>query len=258
MQPAGCRRIRRSRRRRAPGGRPRAAPRSAPSATTSLATNAASIAAWRGARPSPDGRSRRRSRPRRSRSASIGDAGRLERRLVSVQPLAGGRVRQRRIRDAGDAAMAEGDQVFDRVARAGDVVDVDAGDGDTRQRPLEDDREAVANELEQAGSSMRGPETTRPSACCARSRRGRTSPPDRRASVARPSPGSRPSGPPTRGPRSVSARIGVAGDLLGRLAQDEGDDVARAAGQLAGRRVGVVAELARRHRGRAAGSTRGS
>ena len=35
---------------------------------------------------------------------------------------------------------------------------------------------------------------------------------------------------------------GVAGDLLGRLAQDQGEDVAAAAGQLAGRRMRVVAE----------------
>ena len=36
---------------------------------------------------------------------------------------------------------------------------------------------------------------------------------------------------------------GVAGDLLGRLAEDEAEDVAHAAGQPAGRGVGVVAEL---------------
>ena len=38
---------------------------------------------------------------------------------------------------------------------------------------------------------------------------------------------------------------GVAGDLLGRLAQDEGDDVAPAAGQPTGGGVGVVAQLPR-------------
>ena len=38
---------------------------------------------------------------------------------------------------------------------------------------------------------------------------------------------------------------GVAGDLLGRLAEDEGDDVAAATGQAASRGVGVVAQLPR-------------
>ena len=50
----------------------------------------------------------------------------------------------------------------------------------------------------------------------------------------------------------------VAGDLLGRLAQDEGQDVAAATGQLAGRGVRVVAEPLGGRRGRAGGSRPGS
>ena len=48
------------------------------------------------------------------------------------------------------------------------------------------------------------------------------------------------------GGREAAQRLGeggVAGDLLGRLAQDEAQDVAHAAGEAAGRGVGVVAEL---------------
>ncbi len=42
--------------------------------------------------------------------------------------------------------MTEGDEVLDRAARAGHVVDVDAGHVEVRAGALEDDREAVADQ----------------------------------------------------------------------------------------------------------------
>ncbi len=66
--------------------------------------------------------------------------------------------------------MAEGQQMLDRAARAGHVVDIDAGHGHPGQGALDDDRESRrAISAASDGSSTRGPDTTRPSACCARS-----------------------------------------------------------------------------------------
>ena len=121
----------------------------APRATTSLATKTASnvarsssssIAACPlGASKSPVAMIARVER----------QPGLVERLAIALQALLGSGVDERRVGDAGDPRVAERDQMVDRAARAGDVVDVDAGDVDVGQGALEHDREAVADERQE-------------------------------------------------------------------------------------------------------------
>ena len=139
--------------------------------------------------------------------------------------------------------MTESEQVLDGAARPGDVVDVDALDGDVRAaspggRP--GSRRGPARGA--TDRPTRGPDTIRPSACWAR----RSALYEVVAAVGLEQLDHHPeaAGAGRRG--QAAERLGqdrVAGDLLGRLVEDEGDDVAPTAGQLAGRRVGRVAEL---------------
>ena len=127
--------------------------------------------------------------------------------------------------------------MFRRVARASDVVDVDAGDGDARQRSLEDDREAVADQLEQ--SRVVDPRTRHDQAV------GMLGPQQRGVRAFRTVEHQRldhhPEAAAPGRRREAAQRLDqdrVAGDLLGRLAQDQGDDVTPSTGQLARGSVG--------------------
>ena len=65
---------------------------------------------------------------------------------VPRQPVRGGGVGEWRVGDARDPPVAERDEVLHGGPGAGAVVDVHAGRGQLRQRPLEDDREAVLHQ----------------------------------------------------------------------------------------------------------------
>ncbi len=121
----------------------------APRATTSLATNAASKVVAR-EEASHGGMAAR------GVEGGLGDQRLVDRqpgpaqcRPVAGEPFLRGGVDERRVRDAGDPPVTQRDQVLHGTPRTGHVVDVDAGHRDIRQRPLEDDREPVADELEQ-------------------------------------------------------------------------------------------------------------
>ena len=127
---------------------------------------------------------------------------------------------------------------------AADVVDVDARCLDPGQPALEDDRESVVSQLEQAvvvearaghddPVGVLGPQQRIVGAM------DRVERLDHHPEAGRP--GSR------RQAAEGLGQGGVAGDLLGRLAEDEAEDVAHAAGQTPGRCVGVVAQLGRGH-----------
>ena len=116
----------------------------APRATTSLATKTASnVVRCEQSRPSPRGRWARRSRGlaielsgRRSMPAAARAC------AIALEPFLGRGVDERGVGDAGDPRWPSDEQVLDGAARAGDVVDVDAGHVEARQGALEDDREA--------------------------------------------------------------------------------------------------------------------
>ena len=136
--------------------------------------------------------------------------------------------------------MSEGDEVFDGRSGARHVVDVDARRLEVGPRPLQHDREAVADEGRQL--VVVGPRSGHDQAVDAAR-------PDQVlvASVARcqrldEDPVAALPGRPGQAPEG-SRQEGVGSDLLGRLAEDEAEGQARPGGQLAGRSVWVVAEL---------------
>ena len=213
------------------------------------ARGARAIAAW------PLGASKAASRDQLSgRSASPAP---LSACPVAVEPFLGGGVHERRVRDAGDPSVTQRDQVLDGAARTGHVVDVDAGHRDARQA-IPGGRSGSRRGPARAATGRRraDPRSTSPSACWARSRAvvGRIRTVGRQRLDHDPeATGPRGGGEPAQG----LGQDGVTGDLLGGLAQDQGDDVTAATGQLAGRRMRVVARGARRRRGRAAASSSG-
>ena len=154
-----------------------------------------------------------------------------------------GGVDDRRVGDAGDAPVSEGDQVLDRSAGGRDVVDVDAGDGDVGQGTLQHDRKPVADQAQKrvVVDARTGDHHAV----------GMLLPKRGVVCLPRPVMGEwLEHHPETAGSRRVgeaAERIGeegVAGDLLSGLEHDQGEDAARSAGQLTSGRMGVIAELA--------------
>ena len=130
-----------------------------------------------------------------------------------------------------------------RPARPGDVVDVDARDIRARHVALEDDREVIAQERHQRRIVRPRPRDD-DAIGVLRPKEGGTSPQDRRGRATRPSRASRRLSPPPP-TRAASRRGSHPGQLFGRLAHDQGDDVTPAARQLAGRTVRVVVQALR-------------
>ena len=194
--------------------------------------------------------------PSATRSGSSGEPGRRERRPVAGEPLGRRGVGQRGVGDAGDPPMAERQQVLDREPGAGLVVDVDArarpGPGSdpwiTTGKPSRTSSTSSVVVVARAGHDQPvrppGAEQVR---VAARRRRERL---DQHAMVGRP-------GRVGQAPQRLGQER-VVGHLLGRLAEDQAEGAAGAAGQLASHRVRVVVELGPPRRARAAGSRRGS
>jgi len=138
--------------------------------------------------------------------------------------------------------MALAHEKLDSRPSAGAIVDVDAGDVELWQRALEDDREVVAHQVRQ--SPIVGPRPGHDQAISA----SRTDDLGVRAIARRQSlnqdavTGGASSG---RDTAQCFAEQCVAGDLLGRLPQDEADRQARSSSQLPRRTVGVVVEVLR-------------
>ncbi len=127
------------------------------------------------------------------------------------------------------------------AARPGDVVDVDARHRDPRQGSLEHDRELVAEQLhERRVVDARTRDDEPVGVLGTKQRRVHRFLPVRFQRFDQD-----PEATAAGGRCQAAQGLGedrVAGDLLGRLAEDEGQDVAAPTCQLAGRRVRVVAQ----------------
>ena len=167
-------------------------------------------------------------------------AGRRERLAIAGQAIRGGGVGEGRVGDAGDPPVTELEEVIDGEPGAGLVVDVDARCRGARQVALDDDREAVGDEVGELGiveEGSRDDDAVRPARAneVAVGRLAGRQRLDEDAEAGRPGGG--------REAAQGLGQEGVTGDLLGGLAEDQGEGLAAAAGQAAGRMVGVVAEL---------------
>ena len=134
--------------------------------------------------------------------------------------------------------------MLDRASRPGHVVDVDARRADVRQGALQDDREAVADQLGEGGVVHARAGHDEAVGMLGTEQGGVGD--DRIVDRERLDHDPEPAGPRRGGQAAERLRQhGVPGDLFGRLAKDEGEDVAPPTGQAPGGGVRVVAQLAR-------------